>query len=465
MTAKVAAAGTAATSTAAQVSTLATAGRAAGEAALEAAPRLTAFESVTAGVGDTVIRIAGQLEQVREAFTRLQAAGADPTILAPVQARIEALTSELEAAKAAADTTRAALQAAGQTALPEVEQLRDTLQSTAQAAGNVADEGQRAGETVSDGASSSALAIAQVLSTLQQLNERFAKTSEAARELFVFLQRLGATGETSLFGFTRAMLEAAEVTQRTIDEQKAGLESLTRLYEEYAANGSDSLLAVVDAGRLTEEQLRVLADQVRTGEAAFRVLGNQDLDRLAASIERAADKSRALADETRRAAEQLAALNRELLDEADRNAGNEEAIARRQYEDRIRQIEALALAAGREGAQAAAEAKRQAEENFKAELARIRARREEERKAHAERMEELGRERDARDASTSSSGGGINRPATSDPSLPSPLAPRGPLVAINLDGATIIGDPSPATLEKLAVPIGRILNQRAALRR
>ena len=178
-----------------------------------------------------------------------------------------------------------------------------------------------------------------------------------------------------------------------------------------------------------------------------------------------ADKSRALADETRRAAEQLAALNRELLDEADRNAGNEEAIARRQYEDRIRQIEALALAAGREGAQAAAEAKRQAEENFKAELARIRARREEERKAHAERMEELGRERDARDASTSSSGGGINRPATSDPSLPSPLAPRGPLVAINLDGATIIGDPSPATLEKLAVPIGRILNQRAALRR
>jgi len=465
MAAKVTTAGTAATAAATQIFSLAKSEQVAGEAAVAATPRLTEFESVTAGVGDTVIRIAGQLEQVREAFTRLQAAGADPAILAPVQARIEALTAELAAAKDQADLTREALRAAGQTPLPEVQKLSQTLADTAQRASDVADEGERAGKAIESSADASTSAVGAVSTALQELNARFAATSEAARQLFIFLQRLGATGETSIFGFERAMVEAAAATQRAIDEQKAGLESLIGLYDEFADKGADSLIAVVDSGRLGELQMRALADAVRTGDAAFKILSDRDLERLAASIDRAAQKSRALTEETRQAAQALAALNRELLDEADRNAGNEEAIAKRQFEDRVRQIEELARTAGLEGAKAAADAKRQAEANYKAELDRIRARREEERSAHRERMSELAAERDASGAGPAAAGGGVTGPANRRQPLEPAPGPRGPIVNVNLDGATIIGDPTPAALERLAGPLERVLNQRQALRR
>jgi hypothetical protein len=80
-----------------------------------------------------------------------------------------------------------------------------------------------------------------------------------------------------------------------------------------------------------------------------------------------------LADETRQASSELSDLNRQLQDEADRRAGDEEAIRRREYEEQLRRIAELEAKGGASAAVQAAQARQLARKNFEADIAEIRA--------------------------------------------------------------------------------------------
>jgi hypothetical protein len=131
-----------------------------------------------------------------------------------------------------------------------------------------------------------------------------------------------------------------------------------------------------------------MAIAIREGRSGLNALNQADLDALGAAADAAADKVAQIGEEARNAAAELARLSNSLQDELDRAAGDDEAIARRNYEDRIRQIEELGRRSGLEGQQRLEEARARARLLLEQDLANIEKRRRAEQQANAEDMRE-----------------------------------------------------------------------------
>jgi TP901 family phage tail tape measure protein len=263
------------------------------------------------------------------------------------------ITKGQDSASKATEKTATAAEAAG-----------DGMQQAAQgadAANASMAEGERLAGSYSGG----------VMGLITGLNQFFGGISENARQYFVEVERSAVKGSLSMEGWIKNILRAEEQTLRALSGQKTGIEGAIAAYDELARTGSAAARGVSAATGQTAAQLDEMAANVGKGIHGFKLLNESDTSRLQASIQAAADKVRALEERTDAAVAALEDYNNNLQDQIDRNAGNEEALARREYESRLRDIEKLSREGGKAAEAAAAAARRRAELLYREELERI----------------------------------------------------------------------------------------------
>lgn len=288
------------------------------------------------------------------------------------------VVAKLAELKAAAVEAGGGLESLGASAQKGAQQASATLSATtAQAA--------KAGAAAAKAVADTGGAAAGFRAAIEGAISSFRDQSEAAADLF---KKISGEQFKYILGvrqFQTALRRSIEETQAQIDAQKFQADGLASLFDEYAARGVDASGRLGEAFGSSSQDLLTFADNVRNGRTEINLLGEQDLERLASSAERAAQRVAQIEEAARSARERLSDLNSELADELDRAAGNDEAIAERRFQQRLAEIKELA----RQGGAASQEQARVAEERLRQthelELRQIRERREEERRSEQER--------------------------------------------------------------------------------
>jgi TP901 family phage tail tape measure protein len=221
------------------------------------------------------------------------------------------------------------------------------------------------GEAGEDGGKRAAAGINSLTPVLKDAALQAKETAAAVDDIG---QQGQQAGEEVELGVSNALLGLIDVTRNAREEvQKLGpaaVEAFDRLRGE---------LGVVNTtGRSTADIMQLIADRAGNAARAAEELKLQIGD-TEARVKRTREEMARLADETRQASSELSDLNRQLQDEADRRAGDEEAIRRRQYEDQLQRIADLERQGGASAAAQAAQARQLARANFEADLAEIRA--------------------------------------------------------------------------------------------
>ena len=328
-----------------------------------------------------------QLQRVSTEIAEAAAAG-----IAPTKAQIEQLRALEQQAVATGSTVQSVWEKASEiyrgaeAATQKVATATQQVQQNVEATGDAAVE---MGQQIAAGSEQGASAAAGIAGLIQQLYEGFAQVSLNAAETFATIERSAVRGESSIRGVIAAILNAADATQRIIDNQRAQASAIVGNLQAMAAAGSEAARGIgANFDRLTEEQLRAFSAAIRRGETDLGILDQASLDRLATEADAAADRVRRIGEEARQAKAELDSLANSLADEVARAEGNEEELARRNYEERIRQLEELGRRSGIEGQQRLEEARANANRLYQLELEQIRRRREAERKANAETLAE-----------------------------------------------------------------------------
>jgi TP901 family phage tail tape measure protein len=385
--AAVADAGDAAATTAPKFASVAEQAKALWDGVKGAGAELEAVGPKATAAADAVGSAGAQLAQLSTEIAKAAAAGIPPT-----EAQIAAL-GKLESQ---ATSTSTNIVETWKQVSATFQGSQAPLEGAAAAAGKVAENIAAAGEAGADmgaqvqqGAQQVTSAAGGIAGLIKALNDQFAATSETARLLFVEYQRSAVRAETTIRGVITAILSAEQATQRIIDGQKAQAAGLLQNLQAFAAEGEAAGARIGNAfQRFTEGDLRDMAIAIREGRSGLNALNQADLDALGAAADAAADKVAQIGEEARNAAAELARLSNSLQDELDRAAGDDEAIARRNYEDRIRQIEELGRRSGLEGQQRLEEARARARLLLEQDLANIEKRRRAEQQANAEDMRE-----------------------------------------------------------------------------
>lgn len=319
-----------------------------------------------------------EANQLGEALSRaFQAGKISAAEYAVLSDQVKAKLAEL---KAAAIEAGGGLESLGASAQKGAAQAAAALsEATAQAA--------QAGDATAAAVDQAGGAAAGFRAAIEGAISSFRAQSEAAAELFKEISRAEFAAFYGVQQFQTKLKRSIDEVQARIDDQKQQAAGLGSVFEEFAQVGVDSQGRVQGALDMTSDQLLTFADNVRNGRTELNLLGQQDLDRLAAAAERAAQRVAQIEENARSARERLADLNAELADEIDRAAGNEEAIAKRRFEQRLAEIKELA----RQGGAAAQEQARQAEERLRRthelELQQIRDRQAEEERADEARSQ------------------------------------------------------------------------------
>jgi TP901 family phage tail tape measure protein len=286
------------------------------------------------------------------------------------------------------DTATAATKGTAKAAQQAGEGFKEAAQGADQANAAMAD-GQRLAGEYSGG----------VMGLLTGLNQYFGSISEGARQFFVEAERSSVRASTSIRSFIQGILAAEEYTLRAVASQKQAIESNIATFDRLAQEGPAALEAVGIRANYTSTQLDAMAAGIRNGTHNFGLLNQADLSRLEASVQAASNKVRELEARAAAAKQRLEEMGESLQDQLDRNAGNEEAVAKREYERRLREIEQLSREGGKAAEAAAAAARQRADALYRDELARI----------HNQEREQVAsdtRVYDARDRRRNGGGGG-----------------------------------------------------------
>lgn len=262
-------------------------------------------------------------------------------------------------------------------------------------------------------------AAAAIASRIQGLRREFG-FSTAAADLFeqqldkVNRRFLGSSLSTSIGAYVAALEAGASATRRAIQAQA----DLADQFE--AGLGIAALQGDLEA---TTEALRGMEAETRNAQGRFRLLSEQRLDKLRSEI----NATISAIERQQQAVQSLIDINRQLQDDADRRAGNEDEIAERRYQDDLKRIAELEAAGGASARAAAEEARRRAKENHEAELREIRERAAEQRRQDSEtqqarsssRQREREQEREqttrAADSGGLASAGSVSRGGVSQP--------------------------------------------------
>lgn len=227
-----------------------------------------------------------------------------------------------------------------------------------QGLGEVGDAGEDGGKRAANG----------INSLTPALKDAALQAKETAAAVDDIGQQGQQSGEKIKSGVSSALLGLIQFTKDARDSVAE--------YGEEAVAQFDRLrgeLGLVDTtGRSTANVMQLIADRAgfaaKNAEELALQIGNTE-----ERVKRTREEMARLADETRQASSELSDLNRQLQDEADRRAGDEEAIRRREYEEQLRRIAELEAKGGASAAVQAAQARALARKNFEADLAEIRA--------------------------------------------------------------------------------------------
>ena len=285
--------------------------------------------------------------------------------LAATEAQIKAVTGKI-------NETKSSFEQAAVAGTEAFEQVKASAESAAEA-----------NEAVASSAEQTGTATGGILGQLVAMYQQFQAISPAAFEFFKQSYNGAVRLATSLGDVAEVIARAEKATNAAIANQLISARELADQFAQVSEKGEEAGLAFQNAFRLGEDGLRRFAEQARDGRGQLELLNQSDLDALADSAERAADKIASIKQEAQEAATELAELNRQMQDELDRRAGNEASVLEREHQDRLRRIEELARTAGEAGRAQADEARRLAERDHKEQLALLAAREKAERESAA----------------------------------------------------------------------------------
>lgn len=338
----------------------------------------------------------------------------------------------------------AQIQAQGNAAAASSQQITQAAQTATAAV-------QESGDATQAAAAQAGGAAAGFRAAIEGILAGFNAQSKAAGDLF---KEISAAEFRAFYGveqFQTKLKRASDEVQNRIDDQKAQAIGLGSLFDELAVAGDAAATRLAAQFGGSSEALLTFADNVRNGRTSIDLLGQADLSNLAAQAERAAQRIKAIEDQAKSARDQLRGLGNSLQDELDRAAGNEEAIARRRYEEQLAQIKALSVAGGAQAQADAERARLLAQKAFDEEIQRIRTRKAEERAASDERIANSQREANATKQVQSQAGGDSVRAGQT--------AQLGQGIVNITNNFTSIGAIDDATAEKLARPIKKQIDK------
>lgn len=390
-----------------------------GEGATEAALGLAQLadkqkEIVETGPGTTAA-LDAQTAAIKRYNEQAQETARETTALA--QASSEAIA---QSAKDTAARAAAVIQAQKDAAAAN----REAIQANKEA-GEAAKE---SSEAQVQGAQEVSGAAGGLIAVINQLHAHYRSISEAAGEYFQ--EALGKTLETivSVRGLGQAIERADKATRDAVAAQQTAAAGIGATFDALGAEGEGAFAKIASSANATAEDLERFAAAGRAGALSLDLIGKSDLGQLIAKAEQAADRIRGIKDAAADAVAELASLNRELQDQADREAGNEEAVADREFQDQLRRIAELEEAAGAAGQRQATEARARAEAAHQRRLEQI----EEERKARALADREAG-------GSGGGGSGGTGFAAPGAPAAPAQPAGGAPTTNITVNVTGFVG--------------------------
>lgn len=316
--------------------------------------------------------------------------------------------------------------------------LRATIAGTGQAAtdaGNkikqAGDQGASAFAGAASAASSASSAIAETGEAAQQsatmaaegtaslsgvtaaLFSKYSALSEAAGKFFRDTQKAANFGSQSLESYGNAIEVADRATQQAFDNQVAGANAAIAKLQEFAQSGKVAGDVASTAFFASEQALDGMESAIRQGIGGFELLDRQTLSNLQAAIDAARQKTKQLSAEARQAVAELQNIGDTLEEQKLRDTGNEEEIARREFERKMHNIEEIEKRAGAAGAAGAERAKRLAREELDRAIAAIQERKAAEleaaREVADERIVQDQRVNQAAVAASQSNAGGTTR--------------------------------------------------------
>lgn len=410
-----------------------------------------------------IVRLAAELAELQNEITRQQAAGADGTVLAPLIEAADKFEQRLKAAKDAASAASTAVQTGAAPAAAALNETSTAAQQTAASLEQVGTASQQAGADAAEGATQTAGAASELFGLINALAQKYKGVSDGALEFFLAALKSTSRAVTSLEAFGEAIERADKATVAALANQKTQAEAIGKTLQTFADTGVDAFGRVGRNVGYTVEQLDAMIVAAREGRSGFELLDKASLAGIIAQAEAARERVLALAEAARSARDELAEINRQLQDDADRAAGNEEAIAERELQAKIARIRELARAGGAEAQLEAARAERLANEAYQRELARIRQLREEQRKSSDEYVANKERER-AADGQSAGAAGGVTRPTPA----PDPAQPARPTtlstINVNVNGP-VVGTLDRTAVENLGRQLQPELTRLANLRR
>jgi TP901 family phage tail tape measure protein len=284
-------------------------------------------------IGSLIAAREGMAREAERLGRELNAALGDPEISAGIRQQLAGVDAQINATTAQINGLQAELQQTGDAGEDGGRRAADALYDIVPAA--------NAAANAADG---TAQALGGIGQQAEDAEKSVSKTSGALNGLIQFTK----DARDSVAQYGEAALEAFDRTRGEL-----GLVNTT--------------------GRSTADVLQLIADR-----AAFAAKNAQEIATAigdtAARTERAREAMARFAEQVANAKRELSDLERQLQDEFDRRAGNEEQIRRRQYEDQLRRIDELAASGDAAARSQAARLRELARQNFEADLRDIRAR-------------------------------------------------------------------------------------------
>jgi TP901 family phage tail tape measure protein len=331
---------------------------------------------------------------------------------------------------------------------PEVAKGYQAIATAAESAAGEAEGLGQATEQATQQSTGALDAYIRALINTQREFAEFASSNDKALEIFNRRFEAAAARAQNLtqaydaLNSTAAGLRQELATQQAIALQTAaGLDRIAGAADlaQFALADVGAGLAVgLEATQAEAEGLLQAIEDVRNGAENARedlqLLDDATLDKLQQAAQRAADRVRSIGEEAANASQQLAELERRLQDDADRAAGREEDIRRRQLQDQLDEIDELAAATNGADTERAARLRRLAEEAFQRDLQLIRAR-EREQTDSDDRVRDRRQQNEQSSGSGSSAGRGDSSRAT--PARPAASTPTPPPIVITFNGPTL----------------------------
>jgi tape measure domain-containing protein len=312
-------------------------------------------------VRSTLVAVA---QEINDKLTAAINQDADSSVIADLTAQAKEADVNLQAVNKQITEAKAGLQSTG-------EQGKQTFAELETSAAKAGDAAEAVGEQAAAGTNTLGTAIGGVLGQLVAMFQKFSAISPLAAEFFKESYNSSVRLSHSLADVAESIARAERATDAAIANQRAAAEAMRQDFERVAEAGEGAGLAFLNASRAGVEGLQQMAEQARQGRGQLELLNQAELDTLAASADRAAQRIASIEAAAKSASDQLAALARQQLDALDQRAGNQAAVLERQFQDQLRQIEELERQAGDSGRTRAEEARRLAERNYREQLAQI----------------------------------------------------------------------------------------------